>query len=183
MKNNYHKTPENFMKPKILPTHSALRASQHANPLFFSATFFEWVDYTCYHILLPFPLLSSSKVASALTALKNIPQLQKTPELEGSFRFHSQLVSIKQQEDFNSFKDYLFHLQKSVSSLFWFKAHNTYPPITSQSAQKSLILPHDSPLIILEHCKIGEKCLWKALSWFSNHLNLFLYSSTYTFTS
>lgn len=55
----------------LLPTHSALRASQHANPVHFLN---EWTILATT-ILLPFPLLSSSKVPSALTALKNISRL------------------------------------------------------------------------------------------------------------
>lgn len=65
------------------------------------------------------------------------------------------------------------------------KPNNIHPLFLNLPSEipKSLILTHDSPLIILEQNKVRKKCLWKAPSWFSNRLILFLYSFSYTLFS
>lgn len=131
----------------LLPIHFALRASQNANPLFFPATFFKWVDYICYHHLITLSFAKSKQSGFCSYSPWKYLTTSKNPRVEGILEISNRhLFSTKQREEFNSFKDYLFHFWKSVSSLFWFKAHNTHPPIISKSAQKSLIIPHDSSL-------------------------------------
>lgn len=93
----HEKYLENFMKPKINIYYLFILHLELPKMLihYFSLPHFlnEWTIFATT-ILLPFPLLSPSKVASALTVLKNISRLQKTPELKGSLRFQIDIYSL-----------------------------------------------------------------------------------------
>lgn len=105
------------MKPRIkklvLPTHLHLKASQHANSFFSLPNFLsEWTTLATT-ILLPYPLLSSSKVAYALTALKKNLMSWKILEIS-----NDQLVSTEQKSSIHLKVTHSIFENVGLNSLF-----------------------------------------------------------------
>lgn len=93
------------------------------------------MEHPCCCHPITVPLLTLDKVASILTALKNLSWPQRIPEFKGSLRF--QMAPTEQLEDSSIPLSYPFHFWTSVGKFFILiqilHHHNSHPLMISLS--------------------------------------------------